>query len=365
MKISLATITPSHYRKCIYSLLDSEMSCSFVFGKGNTTVKRMDTSIFHDCVDLDNRYIGSSHWYYQKGLLRNLKDSDVIIDDLGIFCLSSWQLLLSAKFKKQKVYHWDHGWYGREGFLKKWIKRVYFGLADGAFIYGNYARNLMIKNGFDGSKLHVIHNSLDYDKQLVLRNKMKPTGLYKEHFANDYPVLCFIGRLTAVKKLDQILKALDILNKLGKFFNLTLIGDGSEKENLMEEVKKMHLDNQVWFYGACYDEKLNASLIYNADLCVAPGNIGLAAMHSMMYGCPCLSHNDFPWQMPEFEAILEGKTGRFFRRDDVADLARAIDEWFSCQATNRQAVREACFQEIDENWNPHKQLQIIKKVIYE
>ena len=69
--------------------------------------------------------------------------------------------------------------------------------------------------------------------------------------------------------------------------------------------------------------------------------------------------------MPEFEAILDGKTGCFFRRDDVADLARAIDEWFSRQATNRQAVREACFQEIDENWNPHKQLQIIKKVIYE
>lgn len=118
MKISLATITPSHYRKRIYSLLDSEMNCSFIFGKDKTTVKRMDTSIFHDCLDLDNRYIGSSHWYYQKGLLRKLRDSDVVIDDLGIFCLSSWQLLLSAKFKKQKVYHWDHGWYGREGFLK-------------------------------------------------------------------------------------------------------------------------------------------------------------------------------------------------------------------------------------------------------
>ena len=121
MKVSLATITPSHYRKRIYSLLDSEMNCSFIFGKDKTTVKRMDTSIFHDCLDLDNRYIGSSHWYYQKGLLRKLRDSDVVIDDLGIFCLSSWQLLLSAKFKKQKGYHWDHGWYGREGFLNKWI----------------------------------------------------------------------------------------------------------------------------------------------------------------------------------------------------------------------------------------------------
>lgn len=38
MKISLATITPSHYRKRIYSLLDSEMNCSFIFGKDKTTV---------------------------------------------------------------------------------------------------------------------------------------------------------------------------------------------------------------------------------------------------------------------------------------------------------------------------------------
>lgn len=364
MKISLVSITASHYRKCIYSLLEHEMNCSFVFGKDKTTVKRMNTSILHHCVELDNTYIGKTHWYYQKGLFRNLDDADVVIDDLGIFCLSSWLLLLRVKFRKQKIYHWDHGWYGREGFLKKWIKRAYFGLVDGAFIYGNYARNLMVKNGFDGGKLHVIHNSLDYDSQIVLRDNMKQINIYKDHFANDNPVICFIGRLTAVKKLDQVLKALDILNKNKKFFNFVLIGDGSEKTNLMEEVNDLHLNHQVWFYGACYDEGCNASLIYNADLCVAPGNIGLTAMHAMMFGCPCVSHNDYPRQMPEFEAIIDGKTGCFFRRDDVEDLARVIDGWFIRQSTNRQAVREACFQEIDENWNPHKQLQIIKKVIY-
>lgn len=364
MKISLVSNSASHYRKRIFSLLDSELNCSFVFGKDKTTVKRMDTSIFHNCVELDNKYIGSSHWYYQKELLRYLKEANVIIDNLGIFCLSSWKLLFFAKLKKQKVYHWDHGWYGREGFLKKIIKRAYFGLADGAFIYGNYARNLMIKNGFDGSKLHVIHNSLDYDKQIVLRNKMKPTSVYIDHFSNENPVLCFIGRLTEMKKLDQILKALDILNRTGKYFNLILIGDGSEKENLMKQVDALCLNKQVWFYGACYDEVLNASLIYNADLCVAPGNIGLTAMHSMMFGCPCLSHNDFPWQMPEFEAIIDGKTGCFFHRNNVEDLAKSIERWFSFQATNRGVVREACFREIDDNWNPHKQLQIIKNVIY-
>lgn len=102
MKVSLATITPSHYRKRIYSLLDSEMNCSFIFGKDKTTVKRMDTSIFHDCLDLDNRYIGSSHWYYQKGLLRKLRDSDVVIDDLGIFVFLLGNFYFRRSLKSRK-----------------------------------------------------------------------------------------------------------------------------------------------------------------------------------------------------------------------------------------------------------------------
>lgn len=364
MKISLVSVSASHYRKLIYSLLDKELNCSFVFGQGDSTINRIDTSIFHDAVDIKNEYVGHSHWYYQKGLLGKLKDSDVVICDLGVYCLSAWKLLILSKFRKRKVYNWDHGWYGREGFLKKWIKRAYFGLADGALIYGNYARNLMIENGFDGKKLHVIHNSLDYDRQLVLRKRMKSTNLYKEHFGNEHPVICFIGRLTPVKKLDQILKALAILNKKGEIFNLVLIGDGTEKEKMLQDVQALGLNQQIWFYGACYDEETNASLIYNADLCVAPGNIGLTAMHAMMFGCPCLSHNDFPWQMPEFEAIHEGTTGCFFERDNIEDLAKSIDNWFLEHFDKRQAVREACFHEIDKEWNPHKQLEIIKNMIY-
>ena len=104
--------------------------------------------------------------------------------------------------------------------------------------------------------------------------------------------------------------------------------------------------------------------MYNADLCVAPGNIGLTAMHAMMFGCPCISHDDFCWQMPEFEAIREGKTGCFFKRDDINSLASTISKWLKEKENKRQEVREACFKEIDENWNPHKQIKIIKSVIY-
>ena len=363
--ICLVSITASHYRKLIYSLMDQKLNCDFVFGKDNTTVKRLNTSIFRHSFDIDNYYLADTNCYVQIKLTKLTDKYDVVINDLGIYCLSAWKILLLSRLKKQKVYNWDHGWYGREGFLKKWIKRAYFSLADGAFIYGNYARNLMIQNGFVAEKLHVIHNSLDYDKQLILRNEIVPSNVYKDYFDNNYPVICFIGRLTAVKKLDQILDALDILKKKGNFYNCVFIGDGSERISLEKKVVEYGLDKYVWFYGACYDEKTNAELIFNADLCVAPGNIGLTAIHAMMFGCPCISHSDFPWQMPEFEAIHENKTGSFFQKDNVKDLAECIFKWFAEKNNQREEVRKACFKEIDENWNPYKQLEIIRSVIYE
>jgi glycosyltransferase involved in cell wall biosynthesis len=238
-------------------------------------------------------------------------------------------------------------------------------MVDGVFLYGNYAKNLMVQNGFNSNKLHVIHNSLDYDVQLPIRDSLTINELYKGHFKNGAPVLCFIGRLTSVKKIHILIDALYIMNKRGTHLNLILIGDGEERKSLEDKVNQLELSDRVWFYGESYDERTNAELLYNADLCVAPGNIGLTAMHAMMFGCPCMSHDDFPYQMPEFEAIIPNQTGNFFKRDDVQSLADSIENWFAVNGNRREEIRKACYQEIDMNWNPHKQIEIFKQVIYQ
>lgn len=364
-KILLASIMASHYRSLIYQLMDRELHCDFVFGKDNSTVKTLDLTKLSHTVTLPNRHLGGSNFYYQPSFSGIAKKYDVVINDLGVFCISAWWLLLRAKARKQKVYHWDHGWYGRESLVKKVLKRMYFALADGAFIYGQYACDLMKKNGFNAGKLHVIHNSLDYDRQLELRKAIVPSSLYKEHFGNANPVLCFIGRLTSVKRIDYIVRALHIMKQQGTMCNLIIIGDGEERANIETLAETLDVKGHVWMYGPCYDEAVNAKLIYNADLCVSPGNVGLTAMHAMMFGCPVITHSDFKWQMPEFEAITDGSTGTFFRRDDVNDMATSIAAWLKSHRDGREEVREACFKEIDKNWNPHKQLEVIKRVIYE
>lgn len=365
MKLCLIYNYAQHYRTNIFSLMDKEFDVDFLFGDSMGDVKKMDYSILHGKVMETHTIHLFGGWYWQPNVVSQLfKGYDYYILLGETRALSTWAFCLLARLlkPKKKVYFWSHAWYGKEMWLEKLIKKIQFRLPNGGvFCYGNYARELMIKEGFNPNKLYTIHNSLAYDKQREVRKELQETVVYKEHFGNDNKNLFFVGRLTLVKKLDQILRAMAICRDRGVNYNLTFVGGGEKAEELKALTMRLGLENQVWFYGPCYDEVELCSLIYNADLCVAPGNIGLTAMHSMVFGTPCITHNDFPYQMPEFEAIKEDVTGTFFKRDDVDELAMKIDDWFNFKGTDREAVRKACMQEIDNEWNPYFQIEVLKK----
>lgn len=361
MKLCLIYNYAQHYRTSIFKLIDREFKCDFVFGDSMSDVKKMDYSLLKGNVEeVHNKHLKGS--YFQKGVLRKLRqDYDRYIMLGETRCISTWLFLILSKFyRKKKVYLWSHGWYGKESRIERIIKKMLFKMADGTFLYGNYARELMIKEGFNKDKLFVIHNSLAYDEQLATRDKLKKEDVYTAHFGNNNKNLVFVGRLTEVKKLDMILHAMEKCQKEGNGYNLTLIGGGEKKEELESLTKDLNLEKNVWFYGPCYNEVELGNLIYNADLCVSPGNVGLTAMHSLVFGTPVLTHDNFPYQMPEFESIKEGETGSYFRYNDVDSLAQKIDEWFAFSC-NREETRKMCMKEIDEHWTPYYQIEVLKK----
>lgn len=351
----------SSYREPIYRLIDRTYRCDWHFSDEEGGVPRFDTNIFERVAVHKHRRFGRFHWIDGINGLLAKRENKTFLMLAGTVDLSCWLFFLRAKlfYPKKKIYLWGHGWYGKETRMEAFIKRLIFNSVSGIFVYGNYARQLMIGNGIDGRKIFVLHNSLNYAEQLDLRGKIKRSLVYESHFGNTDPNLIFIGRLTAVKKLDQVIRALAALKDRGVSCNLTFIGDGPMKETLIRLADDLDLRDRVWFYGACYDEKTNAELIYNADLCVAPGNVGLTAIHAMMFGCPVVSHNDFKWQMPEFESIVPGVTGDFFERDCVESLVSAIGRWLREKTSCREEVRSSCFREIDTQWNPGFQIEVI------
>ena len=187
------------YREGIYSLIEREYNCHWVFGNNKTDIKGLDTSFLKSVQYVDNhRILGA--YYYQKGVISLLKEYDTFLMLGELINVTSWIMLFCCQFlfPKKKLYLWSHGWYGKEGWIKVILKKLYFGMADATFLYGNYAEKIARDQGYTKDNLYVIHNSLNYKKQLFIRNQLNPSDVYRSHFENNDYVLIFIGRLTKV-----------------------------------------------------------------------------------------------------------------------------------------------------------------------
>ena len=362
-KLCFTLYSAVHYRKSIFSLIDENYDCDFNFHLSPTMCEQFDTSALKGKVNKTE--IKTFHGFEFTGdiLKKSREDFDMYLISANPRNLAVWLLCLKLRFfhPKKRLYYWTHGWYGKESWFESCVKKMFYRLPHGIFLYGNYARKLMIEKGIKADKLFVVHNSLDYEKQLLLRKNAETTTIYKNHFKNDNPTILFIGRLKPVKQLDLLIDAVDVLHKDGSHYNVVFVGDGPMKQPLMQKVVQHGLEDTIWFYGECYDEATNAELIYNADLCVAPGNVGLTAIHTLMFGTPVITHDNFSYQMPEFESVLPNQTGNFFKQGNVQSLADCIRDWFIRFNNEREQIRKNCYHEIDTQWNPNFQIEILRK----
>lgn len=352
-----------HYRQSIYTMMDKEMNCDFYFGgKLQSNIKKMDYNQLSNVHELKSVWFFKKAYWMRKSILLIFKPYKKYLLTGQSNCISDWFFLPLARIFGKEVYLWNHGWYGKESSLKKFFKKIYYWPVNGYFLYGEYARDIMIKEGFNPEKLYVVYNSLNYQQSLDLRPFLKKTDVYLNYFGNCNPVLVFIGRLQAVKKLDMLLTVLKEQKRLGITRNLVLIGDGSDKERIHKITNEYGLAAQVWFYGSCYDEEKLSELIYNADICVSPGNVGLTAIHALSYGTPVITHDDYTNQMPEFEAIKQLVTGDFFKKDNAVSLLNTIENWLSLHPQKDVQLINACYQIIDKKYNPFYQIEIMKQV---
>lgn len=309
-----------------------------------------------------NRFFGKFYW--QDGTVKFGREAyDYYILDGEPYCLSSWMILLVSRLLGKKTVAWTHGWYGREGFVKRIIKKIFYSLFSYLMVYSEYAINLMEKEGFKQKKMFCIANSLDSDNEKTIRESLKSSNIYSDHFKNSYPTIIYCGRIQKVKKLHLIIDSIKILKDEGIIANVVFVGKDIDGVNLPSVARQKGIADQIWMYGPCYDDEKLAELFYNASACVSPGNIGLTAIHTLSFGCPAITHNNFVNQMPEFEAIKPGITGDFFHEDNSKDLAEKIRPWLFLTSEQREETRKAAFAEIDKKWNIHHQIDIIKQVL--
>lgn len=355
-----------HYRAPIYKLIDNEFDAHFYVGdRVNSPIKLMDYEKDLKGFKGTLKYIPLiRNLYYQAGSMKLVfkRYKLYLLTGEGI-CLSNWLILLINKFSGKRTYLWTHGYYGNENGFRIFVKKIFLKLSTGIFLYGERAKEMLINLGVNPNKLYVIYNSLDYEKQLQIRNRLRSDSVFKTLFSNELPTVVYIGRVQKRKKIDLLIKAISKLKSESVMLNLLIIGDPNKEEKLESLVDYLGLEDNVKFFGPCYDEDMIGKLLFNANVCVSPGNVGLTAIHSLVYGTPVITHNNFSEQMPEYEAISPGVTGDFFIQDSLIDLSSVIKKWIVLTPFERELVRYEAYKIIDKFYNPRAQIKILKEVL--
>jgi len=351
------------YRESIYKKIDDTFDTQFYFGdevyeNGRVSnIEKINYSIFKKKpIEFKNLLFLKYFSWRTKAITLPFKHFDIILLT-GDFVFSYIPLIILSKLFKIKIFGWGHGIKTRKGKLH-FFNDFFYRSLNGFFTYGEKGRQRLIDLGYNPKKIHIIYNSLTPRGACGQSYK---SNIYQKHFNNNNPVLIFIGRLTPQKQLDWLLRVLADLNANGRNCNLVIVGDGVERTKLEQISNDLNVSDKVWFYGKCYDTNKNSELLYNADLCISPGNVGLTALHALEYGTPVISHDDFETQMPEYETITSGLTGRLYKKNDYCDFYSNIEQWL-INSPSREDIRNYCYDMINGKWNSDNQLEILQKI---
>lgn len=354
------------YRESIYKKIDEAFDTQFVFGRevveGKVSgIAKLDYRVFKRKPIENSNILLFKKVLWRTNILslpfKKKYKSFLITADTP---LSYIPFLILCRLFGKKVYCWGHGFKNHFKRLRL-LEKLYQSATDTFFTYGQSGARRMRELGWPNEKLDIIYNSLNAGVDPE-NNELLKSSIYREHFNNDYPVLLFIGRLISSKRIDWLILTVADLRNKGLKLNLMVIGNGSEYQRLVEYATKLSVNENVWFYGECYDEQELKGLLYNADLCVSPGEVGLTALHAMSYGVPVISHDDFYKQGPEYELIVPSYTGLLYEYGNYNDMLEKIDAWLSSEY-ERNNIRKNCYSLINEKWNSNYQIQLLKAII--
>jgi N-acetyl-alpha-D-glucosaminyl L-malate synthase BshA len=166
--------------------------------------------------------------------------------------------------------------------FKKPISKIVLSNADAVIALTDDMKNELVK--IHRKPINVIPNGVEVEKFNVNGNK-------KRLLMNEKTLL-FVGTLHQVKGIRYLIQAMSIVRNNSKA-NLTIIGDGEEKEELKEFANKLNLSDCIHFAGRIDNEKI-PEYMSQADIFVLPSlseGLPVVSLEAMASGLPIVATN--------------------------------------------------------------------------
>lgn len=226
------------------------------------------------------------------------------------------------------------------------LKKTFVSGCKGGLCYGTRSADYLEELGMDRGAIHIRCQAApnDYIRQLANMGMVEiPASIGGAQW------LLYVGRLSAEKAIDTLLKAMAQEKHRG--LHLVLIGDGPERQALVTLAERLGLSSRTHFLGG----KTLAEIVpyYTKAFALVLPSLsepwGLVVNEAMVVGCPVIV-SDHCGCLPDL--VREGETGFGFQAGNVVSLSQAIEN-MQARSADREAFSDNC-KELISHYSPEE-----------
>jgi len=167
------------------------------------------------------------------------------------------------------------------------IEKQGFSKSKAVIAISNYVKNILLQQyQSDPSRIHVVHNGINYDEYSGVADSDPLQALHDAGFK----VVLYVGRLTLQKGVDYFIQAAQKVLQFQPQTAFIIVGSGDMEGQLVELTSRLRISDKVLFAGFLRGQILK-STFKSADLFVMPSvsePFGLTALESVASGTPAI-----------------------------------------------------------------------------
>ncbi|WP_299497025.1 glycosyltransferase [uncultured Shewanella sp.] len=189
--------------------------------------------------------------------------------------------------------------------------------ADSVITITQGLKNELVNRGVNKSKISIVPNAINKEQFNFTKQKDKKK-----------PILGYVGSIVEYEGLDDLIFALEIINKKGKDFELVIAGDGPYLAKLKEIVKHSSISTKVRLLGRIPHEEVN-QLLKTIDITPLPRKSvevcelvsPLKPFESMLSGKAIVASD-----VTALKEVIDGRNGLLFEKGSIKDLAAKLEK---------------------------------------
>lgn len=235
-----------------------------------------------------------------------------------------------------------------------WMERLTQQWTDKYIAISNSIKDDMISRGIPTERIQVIYSGIDFE-EFWQSSQLQSSELPA---MPEGPIIGMIGRLQPVKGHTYAIAAMPSILEQHPNAKLVLVGDGPLLEELQQQVRELHIEQSVLFFG--YQDPSNiANFLRKFTVFLMPSlseGLGLSLIEAMSAGTPVIAT-----EVGGMLDVVQDGTGLLVPPNDSYSIAKQVN-WILDHPEEARALGERGKASVLQRFHSRTMVEQIREV---